>query len=235
MNQNWVPSTRALLLGELIISTSHNFLLKIPLSISLSDHASPPTSRQIEKFQMKAQHDLQDYVVSTYPAQADRLGKLLLRLPALRLLPPAVMEELFFAGLIGNVQIDSIIPYILRMETAEYNSQMMSSGDGSTPPSPRSTPTSSPATPASMSLHEQQQQQHNSQPVFSTPVITMATDHSNRPPEGAMNSSHIMHQVDENENAESIGMIAASNWMSPVHYDYWCFSCICVYITFIHC
>ena len=34
------------------------------------------------------------------------------------------MEELFFAGLIGNVQIDNIIPYILRMETAEYNSQM---------------------------------------------------------------------------------------------------------------
>ena len=38
------------------------------------------------------------------------------------------MEELFFAGLIGNVQIDSIIPYILRMETAEYNSQMASQG-----------------------------------------------------------------------------------------------------------
>ncbi len=34
------------------------------------------------------------------------------------------MEELFFAGLIGSVQIDSIIPYILRMETAEYSSQM---------------------------------------------------------------------------------------------------------------
>lgn len=42
------------------------------------------------------------------------------------------MEELFFAGLIGNVQIDSIIPYILRMETAEYNSQMASQGLAST-------------------------------------------------------------------------------------------------------
>lgn len=38
------------------------------------------------------------------------------------------MEELFFAGLIGNVQIDSIIPYILRMETAEYNTQMAGQG-----------------------------------------------------------------------------------------------------------
>lgn len=34
-----------------------------------------------------------------------------------------ITEELFFTGLIGNVSIDSIIPYILKMETAEYNSQ----------------------------------------------------------------------------------------------------------------
>ena len=40
------------------------------------------------------------------------------------------MEELFFAGLIGNVQIDNIIPYILRMETAEYNSQVGGLGAG---------------------------------------------------------------------------------------------------------
>ena len=57
-----------------------------------------------------------------------RLTKLLLRLPPLHALSPSVMEELFFAGLIGNVQIDSIIPYILRMETAEYNSQMAGQG-----------------------------------------------------------------------------------------------------------
>lgn len=35
----------------------------------------------------------------------------------------AITEELFFAGLIGNVQIDSIIPYILKMESTDYNSQ----------------------------------------------------------------------------------------------------------------
>lgn len=52
-----------------------------------------------------------------------RLSKLLVRLPALRLISAAVTEELFFAGLIGNVQIDSIIPYILKMETTDYNSQ----------------------------------------------------------------------------------------------------------------
>lgn len=61
--------------------------------------------------------------VSTRPFVSVRLSKLLLRLPALRLISAAVTEELFFAGLIGNVQIDSIIPYILKMESTDYNSQ----------------------------------------------------------------------------------------------------------------
>lgn len=59
------------------------------------------------------------------PNLFSRLSRLLLRLPALRLMSAAITEELFFAGLIGNVQIDSIIPYILRMETADYNSQII--------------------------------------------------------------------------------------------------------------
>lgn len=53
-----------------------------------------------------------------------RLARLLLRLPALRLMSSSITEELFFTGLIGNVPIDSIIPYILKMETADYNSQV---------------------------------------------------------------------------------------------------------------
>ena len=56
---------------------------------------------------------------------SSRLPKLLLRLPALRLMSAAITEELFFAGLIGNVQIDSIIPYILKMESTDYNSQVV--------------------------------------------------------------------------------------------------------------
>lgn len=57
-----------------------------------------------------------------------RLSKLLLRLPALRLISATVTEELFFSGLIGNVQIDSIIPYILKMESTDYNSQGSGAG-----------------------------------------------------------------------------------------------------------
>ena len=80
--------------------------------------------RQIELFQEKAVRELNEYAKQEYSDQPDRVLRLLLRLPSLRSLSPDVMEELFFAGLIGNVQIDSIIPYILKMETGEYNSQM---------------------------------------------------------------------------------------------------------------
>uniref|UniRef100_A0A3Q2ZMF8 Nuclear receptor subfamily 2, group C, member 1 n=1 Tax=Kryptolebias marmoratus TaxID=37003 RepID=A0A3Q2ZMF8_KRYMA len=106
------------------------------------DHPGVENIPQIESFQEKAYMELQDYVTRMYPEDsyrfvsftfplhkpraAARLSKLLLRLPALRLISAAVTEELFFAGLIGNVQIDSIIPYILKMESTDYNSQAVS-------------------------------------------------------------------------------------------------------------
>uniref|UniRef100_A0A8D3CAU9 Nuclear receptor subfamily 2 group C member 1 n=1 Tax=Scophthalmus maximus TaxID=52904 RepID=A0A8D3CAU9_SCOMX len=90
------------------------------------DHPGIDNTPQIERFQEKAYMELQDYVTRTYPEDSYRLSKLLLRLPALRLISAAVTEELFFAGLIGNVQIDSIIPYILKMESTDYNSQAVS-------------------------------------------------------------------------------------------------------------
>ncbi|XP_037243599.1 nuclear receptor subfamily 2 group C member 1 isoform X2 [Falco biarmicus] len=92
------------------------------------DHPGLENVVQIEKFQEKAYMEFQDYVTKVYPDDTYRLSRLLLRLPALRLMSAAITEELFFAGLIGNVQIDSIIPYILRMETADYNSQIIGHG-----------------------------------------------------------------------------------------------------------
>ncbi|XP_030357107.1 nuclear receptor subfamily 2 group C member 2 isoform X3 [Strigops habroptila] len=88
------------------------------------DHPGLTSSTQIEKFQEKAQMELQDYVQKTYPEDTYRLARILVRLPALRLMNSSITEELFFTGLIGNVPIDSIIPYILKMETAEYNGQI---------------------------------------------------------------------------------------------------------------
>ncbi|KAH0630196.1 hypothetical protein JD844_012920 [Phrynosoma platyrhinos] len=91
------------------------------------DHPGLTNSSQIEKFQEKAQMELQDYVQKTYPEDTYRLARILVRLPALRLMSSSITEELFFTGLIGNVPIDSIIPYILKMETAEYNGQITGS------------------------------------------------------------------------------------------------------------
>nr|XP_028575100.1 nuclear receptor subfamily 2 group C member 2 isoform X1 [Podarcis muralis]XP_028575101.1 nuclear receptor subfamily 2 group C member 2 isoform X1 [Podarcis muralis] len=91
------------------------------------DHPGLTSSSQIEKFQEKAQMELQDYVQKTYPEDTYRLARILVRLPALRLMSSSITEELFFTGLIGNVPIDSIIPYILKMETAEYNGQITGS------------------------------------------------------------------------------------------------------------
>uniref|UniRef100_A0A8C2A6E0 Nuclear receptor subfamily 2, group C, member 2 n=1 Tax=Cyprinus carpio TaxID=7962 RepID=A0A8C2A6E0_CYPCA len=90
------------------------------------DHPGLSSCSHIEKFQEKAQMELRDYVQKTYPDDTYRLARILLRLPALRLMSSSITEELFFTGLIGNVPIDSIIPYILKMETADYNSQITS-------------------------------------------------------------------------------------------------------------
>ncbi|KAE8612158.1 hypothetical protein XENTR_v10012746 [Xenopus tropicalis] len=92
------------------------------------DHPGLSSTAQIEKFQEKAQMELQDYVQKTYPDDTYRLARILVRLPALRLMSSNITEELFFTGLIGNVPIDSIIPYILKMETAEYNGQITGAG-----------------------------------------------------------------------------------------------------------
>ncbi|XP_031335610.1 nuclear receptor subfamily 2 group C member 1-A isoform X2 [Photinus pyralis] len=74
--------------------------------------------KQVEKFQEKSFQALQNYIISSFPDDTDRFPRLLLRVSPLRALDPQVLEELFFAGLIGQVQIDSVIPYILRMGTS---------------------------------------------------------------------------------------------------------------------
>ena len=56
-----------------------------------------------------------------------RFSRLLLRLSPLRSIQPDILEELFFAGLIGNVQIDTVIPFILNMEPEEYKQQFTAS------------------------------------------------------------------------------------------------------------
>ncbi|XP_075407282.1 nuclear receptor subfamily 2 group C member 1 isoform X3 [Tenrec ecaudatus] len=92
------------------------------------DHPGLENMDQIERFQEKAYVEFQDYITKTYPDDTYRLSRLLLRLPALRLMNATITEELFFKGLIGNVRIDSVIPHILKMEPADYNSQIIGHG-----------------------------------------------------------------------------------------------------------
>ena len=81
--------------------------------------------RQVVKICDKAVLELKEYCESK---GENRFTNLLLRLSPLRSLQPDVLEELFFAGLIGNVQIDSVVPYILKMESSEYHAAAPNGG-----------------------------------------------------------------------------------------------------------
>ena len=48
-----------------------------------------------------------------------RFARLLLHTVPLRSFPADMLEELFFSGLVGNVKIESVLPYILGMQTGE--------------------------------------------------------------------------------------------------------------------
>jgi len=50
-----------------------------------------------------------------------RFAKILLRTVSLRSFPADLLEELFFSGLIGDVKIESVIPYVLNMEVVDGN------------------------------------------------------------------------------------------------------------------
>ena len=65
--------------------------------------------------------ELREHAATVHPDDPNRFSKLLLRLSPLRSLQSDVIEEIFFTGLIGNIQIDTIIPYILQMDMDEYN------------------------------------------------------------------------------------------------------------------
>ena len=81
------------------------------------DYLSVPKRKQMCYIQEKLMTEFRTYEEDNYPDDTDRLTKLILRLPPLRGLQAGVMEELFFAGLIGQVEIHQVIPYILRMDT----------------------------------------------------------------------------------------------------------------------
>merc|ERR1712117_449798 len=78
----------------------------------------------VEKLQDKAVAELEDATSKKHPGDRNRFPRLLLLLSPLRSLHPETLEDLFFSGLIGNIQIDSVIPYILKMEPKEYQNHL---------------------------------------------------------------------------------------------------------------
>eukprot|EP00794_Sanderia_malayensis_P010277 gene10277-11333_t len=67
----------------------------------------------IENLQEKAQAALEEYLRQHHPNQGSRFGKLLLRLPALRLIRPPAIECLFFARMIGNYSVENLLSGML--------------------------------------------------------------------------------------------------------------------------
>ena len=68
---------------------------------------------QVESMQENASSSLKKYTEKTHPNQPTRLAKLLLRLPASKAVRRELVEELFFAPLIGTVRIKTIMVNIL--------------------------------------------------------------------------------------------------------------------------
>ena len=67
--------------------------------------------------------ELRSYVTQTWNNE-DRFPRLLLRLSPIRSLHTDLVEELFFGALIGQVRIDSVIPFILAMDQTEHNGKV---------------------------------------------------------------------------------------------------------------
>ncbi|NWH42400.1 N2F1B protein, partial [Chloropsis hardwickii] len=63
----------------------------------------------VEALQEKAQVALTEYERAQFPAQPQRFGRLLLRLPALRAVPATLISQLFFMRLVGKTPIETLI------------------------------------------------------------------------------------------------------------------------------
>ncbi|XP_075219819.1 orphan steroid hormone receptor 2-like [Lycorma delicatula] len=99
----------------------HEYAYLKLITLFSADHPGLMVRRQVSKFQEKAFQELRGYVQSISPDDEDRFPRLLLKLPPLRTFQPHVMEELFFVGIMGgSIQIDNLIPFILRTDSSEY-------------------------------------------------------------------------------------------------------------------
>lgn len=88
--------------------------LLLPDAMGLSDVA------HVESIQEKSQCALEEYVRNQYPNQPNRFGRLLLRLPSLRIVSSPVIEQLFFVRLVGKTPIETLLRDML-LSGSSYN------------------------------------------------------------------------------------------------------------------
>ncbi|XP_067878763.1 nuclear receptor subfamily 2 group F member 1-A-like isoform X1 [Heterodontus francisci] len=97
-------------------SAEFSCLKAIVLFTSDACGLSDPT--HVESLQEKCQCALEDYSRNQYPNQPNRFGKLLLRLPSLRVVSSPVIEQLFFVRLVGKTPIETLIRDMLLSGTS---------------------------------------------------------------------------------------------------------------------
>jgi len=101
--QEQVEKFKAMHLDHAEYSCLKAIILFTPDVSGLSDPA------HIDTLQEKSVLALEEYIKSQYPSHLNRFGKLLLRLPALKLVSSHVIKEIFFVRLVGKTPIESLI------------------------------------------------------------------------------------------------------------------------------
>ncbi|XP_077175328.1 nuclear receptor subfamily 2 group F member 5-like isoform X2 [Paroedura picta] len=79
------------------------------LALFTPDAAGLSDWSHVEAVQEKAQGALEEHVRTQHPSRPSRFGRLLLRLPSLRLVSAPVIEQLFFVRLVGKTPIETLI------------------------------------------------------------------------------------------------------------------------------
>ncbi|KAA0702718.1 Nuclear receptor subfamily 2 group F member 5 [Triplophysa tibetana] len=103
-------------------AVSTDSLMPWPLPLSNDGYNAMGLSdvAHVESIQEKSQCALEEYVRNQYPNQPNRFGRLLLRLPSLRIVSSPVIEQLFFVRLVGKTPIETLLRDML-LSGSSYN------------------------------------------------------------------------------------------------------------------
>lgn len=121
--QDRLPATRVKLLAEHLVRLQDFVASMQRLHVDDNEYAylkalvvfsADAVEGRLERLQERAVQGLRAHL-SRKCDDGERFSKLLLRLPPLRAFEAQVIEELFFSAQLGPVQIESVVPYILRM------------------------------------------------------------------------------------------------------------------------